>query len=60
MGRTTEDIAKTLLEMQPDSTLDQIELTVEEACQLGKDYIELLRKIRRTRRRIRFQMYMLK
>lgn len=44
MGRTTEDIAKTLLEMQPDSTLDQIELTVEEACQLGKDYIELLRK----------------
>lgn len=44
MSRTTEDIAKTLSEMQPDDTLDQIELTVEEACQLGKDYIELLRK----------------
>lgn len=44
MSRTTEDIAKTLSEMQPDDTLDQIELTVEEACQLGKGYIELLRK----------------
>lgn len=44
MSRTTEDVAKTLSEMQPHDTLDQIELTVEEACQLGKDYIELLRK----------------